>query len=73
MACFAVYLKSSNKQIRVFSYKSLDSVDENRAFNLAIDFAMKLHINGYSCTIEQFTFSEVIGYHVFDTEKESIK
>lgn len=69
MACFAVFLKSNNKQIRVFSYNLFDNDDMKRANNLAIGFAMKLQNSRYPCTIEQFTFSSDIGYHVFDTER----
>lgn len=69
MACFVVYLKATNKQIRVFHFDLFDNNDMKRADNLAVDFAMKQHANGYPCTIEQFTFSSDIGYHVFDTER----
>ena len=67
MNCFAVFLKSNNKQIRVYSYAHIISVDMKRAHKLAIDFALANHNNGYPCTIEQFHMCD-IGKIVMDTE-----
>lgn len=69
MACFAVFLKSTNKQIRVFAYKVTNVTDATRAYNLAFKFAMDNHKNGYPCIIEEYAFSSDIGVLVFDSEK----
>lgn len=71
MACFAVYLKATNKQIRVFHF---DLFGENRkeehsiAYNLAIDYVFEQHKKGNPCVVEKFTFSADIGYLVIDIE-----
>ena len=66
MNCYAVFL--NNKQIRVFEYSILESVDWKRAEKLAFEFALKNEAAGYPCTIEQFNMCSV-SKQVYNGEK----
>jgi hypothetical protein len=66
MSCFAVWLKSPNRQIRVYEYTFDNSSDRARAETLARNFADAQHANGYPCTVEHFGISGV-GVLVYDT------
>lgn len=67
MNCHAVYLKSNNKQIRVFAYDCLVQGDWRRAQKLAFELAWSNHDNGYHCTVEIFHMCDV-GKQILDTD-----
>lgn len=62
VGCFAVF--HNNRQLRVFHKASYYD-----AFEKAKQFAEDNHKVGYPCTIEEFSFSSVIGALVYDTSK----
>lgn len=64
MLCYSVFC--NDKQIRVFT----DVIGALIALEKAKDFAMQSHKAGYPCTIEEFSFSAIIGILVFDTLKQ---
>lgn len=68
--CYAVFLKSNNKQIRVFSYSPLIPGDYSRAESLAFGLAKSNHESGHPCTVELFHMCDV-GRQVLDTESQS--
>ena len=70
MNCYAVWLKTPNRQLRVFAYEPFKEDDWKRAETLALDFAKQNHNAGYPCIVELFNLSDV-GKQVFDTEPQS--
>ena len=69
MAHYAVFEKSTDKQIRVYPYDVLVPGDYLRAERLAFELARKNHKNGYPCIVERFHLVDV-GVLILDTEKE---
>ena len=67
MSCFSVWLKSTNKQIRLFPYLAFSPSYMARAKTLAIDLALRNHVNGRPCTVEQHHMTDV-GKLIFDSE-----
>ena len=70
MACYSVFDKKTNKQIRVFAYDILVPGDYKRAELLAFRMAHGMHAGGYPCTVELFHMSARVGKQVLDTAKE---
>lgn len=64
MACFSVF--HADKQIKVFPYM-YSGTAAKEVFSVARDFATLQHENGYPCTIEEFSFSDLIGTLVYNT------
>jgi hypothetical protein len=69
MNCYAVFLKSNNKQLRVFHYSYTITGDDKRAEQLAIDFANSNHNSGYPCIVEFFGMCDV-GELIHDTDSK---
>jgi hypothetical protein len=67
MNCYAVFLKSTNEQLRVFQYSIIEKADYIRAGKLAFNLAHDMHRAGYPCTIERFHICDV-GVQVEDTD-----
>jgi len=70
MSCFSVYIKTTNRQIRVFHHEYTDKNDRQRAQKLAVEFADKQHGAGYPCVVEQFHISDSVGVEIHDTERK---
>lgn len=78
-ASYCVFLKSNNKQIKVFCYDDnypilsdgkISVYGREAALKNAIAFAKNIAISGYHCTVENFYLCDV-GIQVFDTIAEN--
>jgi len=67
MACYSVFLKATNKQIRVFHYDLLKHGDYMNAWARAVALANKNHDCGYPCTVEEFSVCDSVGKQIYDT------
>ena len=70
MACYVVFDKASNKQLRVFACELFDVKDRQRAYTLAVDMAKGLHKAGYSSIVEEMLICD-FGPIVFDSDKDA--
>ena len=81
MSCYAVFLKATNKQIKVFCYdESFNSDIQKGALSVygklaalknAVAFAKGQHDCGYSCTVHDFYIRDVSVF-VYDTDKQNV-